>query len=134
LPETYSLSLLFYHTLRSTDSKTFDKLDKNSPKKSIKIPNQKISSFSLNFNGFFLLSFPTHLEIFSFRHKMGKVFMQKETEFIGEESQFQNCVHCPFEREDDKGRLWWVSRTGLLSSLEEGWGMNEWKIGERLDR
>lgn len=133
LPETYSLSLLFYKTLRSSDPPSLDKLDKNSPKKKEGIVlSQKISSFSLNFKGFFLLSFFTHLEIFSFRHNMGKVYMQKETDFIGQESQFQNCVYCPFEREDDKGRLWWVSRDGLLSSLEEGWGMKEWKITERL--
>jgi hypothetical protein len=94
--------------------------------------NNKISNFSLNFNGFFLLSFSTHLEIFSFRHDMGKVFMRRETEFIGNDSQFQNGVYCPFEREDDKGRLWWVSNSGVLSSLEEGWGMNEWRIKEHL--
>jgi hypothetical protein len=64
-------------------------VDRNSPKKHVapeELKDNKITSFNLNFDGFFILSFKTHMEVFSFRHDLGKVSMKKEVEYIGEDT------------------------------------------------
>lgn len=135
LPETYSLSLLFHYKLSSSQELKLDRVDENSPRKNVKsekLIDNKILEMNLSFGGFFLLAFKTHLEIFSFRQEKGKVKMKKETQYVGQDGQFESCTFCPFEREDDQGRVWWVSKKGLLSSLEEGWGMKEWKHTQKI--
>lgn len=82
LPETYSFSLLFHYKLSSSSEPRLDLVDQNSPKKHVKaekLLGNKIVDMNLNFDGFFLLSFNTHIEVFSFRHEKGKVRMKKET-------------------------------------------------------